>query len=182
MAGRPGSGRPGGAGQRGTLSTRLNGMNNEHSKRRENGHKIRAANSAKILRIRPRNRIRKLNGFRKLTGVNGEIKVSRNGHGDKPILITGGAGFIGTNLANRLLENGKQVLIFDNLSRAGVERNLEWLQTTHGRRLDFQMGTVLDRAALNKAVARASHVFHFAAQVAVTTSLDNPIEDFETNA
>ncbi|HSU56372.1 MAG TPA: SDR family NAD(P)-dependent oxidoreductase [Candidatus Dormibacteraeota bacterium] len=101
---------------------------------------------------------------------------------ERYILITGGAGFIGTNLAHRLLNDGKRVLIFDNLSRAGVENNLRWLLETHGERVEFQRGDVRDPKSLARAVAKCSHVFHFAAQVAVTTSLDNPIEDFEINA
>src|SRR5206468_2429576 len=48
------------------------------------------------------------------------------------VLITGGCGFVGTNLAHRLLENGQRVCVFDNLSREGVSRNLEWLRATHG--------------------------------------------------
>ena len=118
----------------------------------------------------------RLNGL-----VNGSHIYRANGHSEKSILITGGAGFIGTNLAHRLLTSGERVLIFDNLSRAGVEQNLTWLETTHHQRLEFQHGNVLDAAALQSAVSKASHVFHFAAQVAVTTSLDDPIEDFEIN-
>ena len=98
-----------------------------------------------------------------------------------PILITGGAGFIGANLAHRLLGQGRDILIFDNLSRAGVERNLEWLQHTHGPAARFQLGDVRDRAALQKAVAQCSRIFHLAAQVAVTTSFIDPRADFDTN-
>src|SRR5690348_4883277 len=89
---------------------------------------------------------------------------------DRPVLITGGAGFIGTNLAHRLLESGRPVLLFDNLSRPGVEGNLAWLRRRHGGRVQFQQGDVRDRQALGQAVRRASEVFHLAAQVAVTTS------------
>jgi len=97
------------------------------------------------------------------------------------VLITGGCGFIGTNLADRFLSAGHRVMVFDNLSRAGVERNLEWLRETHGDLLQVKIGDVRDAAAVRDAVRRASHVFHFAAQVAVTTSLDDPREDFEIN-
>ena len=97
-------------------------------------------------------------------------------------LITGGCGFIGTNLAHRLLTSGGRVLLLDNLSRKGVERNLEWLRDTHGERVTFVEGDVRDAAVVRSAVKGATHVFHFAAQVAVTTSLVDPLDDFETNA
>jgi CDP-paratose 2-epimerase len=101
---------------------------------------------------------------------------------DAPVVITGGAGFIGTNLADRLLSVGEEVLIFDNLSRDGVDRNLRWLQSRHGRRLRLSRRDIRDRAAVFAAVNGASCVFHLAAQVAVTTSLQNPSLDFEINA
>ncbi|MBT2322341.1 NAD-dependent epimerase/dehydratase family protein [Variovorax paradoxus] len=97
-------------------------------------------------------------------------------------LITGGAGFVGANLAHRLLSEKQRVLVFDNLSRPGVERNLAWLRDTHRDGLEFVLGDVRDADAVERAVARASRVFHFAAQVAVTTSLVEPREDFAINA
>ena len=97
-------------------------------------------------------------------------------------LITGGAGFIGANLAHRLLSNARPVLILDNLSRAGVEQNLQWLREVHGDAVEILVEDVRNRSAVEAAVARASQVFHFAAQVAVTTSLADPIEDFSINA
>ncbi len=100
---------------------------------------------------------------------------------ERPVLITGGAGFIGTNLAHRLLSAGEPVLVFDNLARPGVERNLQWLQAAHGDALQVRLADVRDSFPLRRAVAEASAVFHFAAQVAVTTSLTDPIEDFEVN-
>jgi CDP-paratose 2-epimerase len=99
-----------------------------------------------------------------------------------PVVITGGAGFIGTNLAHRLLSDGERVLIFDNLSRPGAERNLRWLIDTHGKRVQVEFADVRNPHALRRAVRHASHVFHFAAQVAVTTSLANPRHDFDVNA
>ncbi len=101
---------------------------------------------------------------------------------DKPILITGGAGFIGTNLATRLLSEGRQVRIFDNLSRPGVDHNLTWLKAKHGHRLQFIHADIRDADAVAYAVRGVSQVYHFAAQVAVTTSLVEPVEDFEINA
>ncbi len=101
---------------------------------------------------------------------------------ERPVLITGGAGFIGTNLAHCLLTSGQPVLVYDNLARPGVERNLQWLRSTHGDRLQIEVADVRDAFALRRAVQRASQVFHFAAQVAVTTSLVDPMHDFEVNA
>src|SRR4051812_3146314 len=101
---------------------------------------------------------------------------------DKPVLTTGGCGFIGTNLAHRILSSGQPVLLFDNLSRPGVERNLAWLHKTHGDLTRIEAADVQDPHVLRAAVGRASQVFHFAAQVAVTTSLVNAIHDFEVTA
>jgi CDP-paratose 2-epimerase len=104
------------------------------------------------------------------------------GHKNRSVLITGGAGFVGTNLAHRLLSEGHRVCLFDNLSRAGVEENLRWLKQTHGDRVRLEAADVRDFSAVFAAVSRASQVFHFAAQVAVTTSLIDPIYDAEVNA
>jgi CDP-paratose 2-epimerase len=110
-------------------------------------------------------------------------EATRNRHRRrKPTLITGGAGFIGANLAHRLLSDGLPVLMLDNLSRPGVERNLQWLRDVHGKRVQIEVADVRDVPALTSAVARASRVYHFAAQTAVTTSLVNPVHDFEVNA
>lgn len=98
------------------------------------------------------------------------------------VLITGGAGFIATNVADRLLRLGCRVRLFDNLSRAGVEENVRWLRAEHGDRVELQIGDVRDCGALRTAVRGAARVFHFAAQVAVTTSLVDPFLDFEVNA
>lgn len=100
----------------------------------------------------------------------------------KHVLITGGAGFIGTNLAHRLLTEGRRVVLFDNLSRPGVERNVEWLKAQHGELVTLRQGDVRDAVHVREVVQNALEVFHFAAQVAVTTSLVAPIDDFETNA
>ncbi len=98
----------------------------------------------------------------------------------KNILITGGAGFIGTNLANRLLSSGLNVRILDNLSRSGVEQNLAWLRQHH--RPDIRIGDVRRPSDVDSAVRGVDQVFHFAAQVAVTSSLTDPVSDFEINA
>jgi CDP-paratose 2-epimerase len=100
----------------------------------------------------------------------------------KHVLITGGAGFLGTNLAHRLLRVGQPVLLYDNLSRPGVERNLRWLLEMHGERLRVEVADIRDSHKLQNAVRGAESVFHLAAQVAVTTSLLSPGDDFEINA
>jgi CDP-paratose 2-epimerase len=100
----------------------------------------------------------------------------------KYTLITGGAGFVGVNVADRLLTEGKTVMVFDNLSRAGVEQNLAWLQYKHGANVRFVQADIRDKAAVAKAINGAAQIFHFAAQVAVTSSLVDPFYDFEVNA
>jgi CDP-paratose 2-epimerase len=102
--------------------------------------------------------------------------------GDRPVLITGGAGFVGCNVADRLLRAGCEVVVLDNLSRAGVERNLDWLRATHGDRVRAIVADIRDHDAVALAARDAAAVFHFAAQVAVTTSLVDPLVDFEINA
>lgn len=105
-----------------------------------------------------------------------------NQDGDpRPVLITGGAGFIGCNLAARLCRAGESVLVFDNLSRPGVGRNLKWLRQSFPGRFAYEVADVRDAQAVRKAVRRSKEVFHFAAQVAVTTSLVDPVHDFEAN-
>jgi len=97
-------------------------------------------------------------------------------------LITGGAGFIATNVADRLLQQGRRVRLFDNLSRPGVEENLHWIRGQYGDRVEFVRGDIRDEAAVRRAVRGVDQVFHFAAQVAVTTSLTQPFLDFDVNA
>jgi CDP-paratose 2-epimerase len=101
----------------------------------------------------------------------------------KHYFITGGAGFIGSNYVNRLLERGEKVTIFDNLSRAGASRNLSWLQEKYGKNaFQLAVGDVRDADLLSKSSQLADIIIHLAGQVAVTTSVINPREDFEINA
>jgi CDP-paratose 2-epimerase len=96
-------------------------------------------------------------------------------------VVTGGAGFVGTNLTSRLVEDGHRVVVLDTLARPGSERNLRFLRERYGRAVVFERGDVRDGAAVRRALAGADRVFHLAAQVAVTTSLDAPVDDFEVN-
>jgi CDP-paratose 2-epimerase len=121
------------------------------------------------------------NGRRKHLNVLTPTPTHPNGK-SKPILITGGAGFVGSNLAHRLLSAGHKVRLLDNLSRAGVERNLRWLIETHGDLVDIEVPDLRNLSIVKHAIRDASQVFHFAAQVAVTSSLVDPIQDFEINA
>lgn len=99
-----------------------------------------------------------------------------------PVLVTGGAGFLGANIAHRLAGEGEQVLLYDDLSRPGVERNLDWLVERHGSRIVPIIADLRDMPSLQAAVRDARAVLHLAAQVAVTTSLADPVADFEINA
>ncbi len=96
-------------------------------------------------------------------------------------LITGGAGFIGSNLAFELAHRGLSVMVFDNLSRAGVSINARWLRREHPDRIDLVRGETGDREAVREAVRCASVVFHCAAQASSSTSFKTPREDFESN-
>ena len=101
---------------------------------------------------------------------------------DRPVLITGGAGFIGANLAHHLIGRGHTVRVLDDLSRRGVELNLARLCAQHGDRIDARIADIRDRDAVRDAVQGARAVFHFAGQTAVTTSLVDPRHDFSVNA
>ena len=105
--------------------------------------------------------------------------VARSPH---PILVTGGAGFIGSNIADALLARGEEVIIFDNFSREGSSLNIDWLRDRHGKRAVVHAADIRDAGALAEAAEAAAAVIHLAAQVAVTESLVAPLEDFTINA
>jgi CDP-paratose 2-epimerase len=98
------------------------------------------------------------------------------------ILITGGAGFIGVNAALYFANNGWNVTVLDNLSRKGAEKNLRWL--TRQAPIVFEKTDIRDTEEIERVVGRNKPdvLLHLAAQVAVTTSVENPREDFEINA
>ncbi len=98
-------------------------------------------------------------------------------------LITGGAGFIGSNYVRRLLERGERVTVYDNLSRKGADANLRWLQAEFGHdNFTFIRGDIRDAALMTITALDADVIVHLAAQVAVTTSVERPREDIEINA
>jgi CDP-paratose 2-epimerase len=98
------------------------------------------------------------------------------------VLITGGLGFIGSNLSHRLVEDGHDVVALDNVSRKGVRHNLDWLRKHHNTRFEHLDADVRDFDAVKKAVRDVDVIYHLAAQVAVTTSVEDPLEDFSINA
>lgn len=99
------------------------------------------------------------------------------------VFITGGAGFIGCQLADYHLQRGHDVIIFDNMSRKGTDSNLAWLCARHGNRLTFIHGDIREFDALYAAMPPdIARVYHMAGQVAVTTSVRDPRQDFEINA
>ncbi|MGH7524900.1 MAG: NAD-dependent epimerase/dehydratase family protein [Gemmatimonadales bacterium] len=99
------------------------------------------------------------------------------------ILITGGAGFIGANLAGHYLTQGRRVVVYDNFSRPGALVNRRWLEQRWGDRVEIIAGDVCEPdPRFAKAVEASAVVYHLAAQVAVTTSVQDPRHDFRTNA
>ncbi len=98
------------------------------------------------------------------------------------VLVTGGAGFVGTNLCLALLDLGCKVRVLDNLSHDGVRKNARTLETRGGKDLVLLRGDVRSKPDVERAVLGVDAVFHLAAQVAVTTSVLDPAADFETNA
>ncbi len=102
---------------------------------------------------------------------------------DRHHLVTGGAGFIGSNYVYRLLARGERVTVYDNLSRVGAAANLDWLVSAHGSgSFELVVGDVRDAALLTATAAAADVIVHLASQVAVTTSVRHPRLDFEVNA
>lgn len=98
-------------------------------------------------------------------------------------LVTGGAGFIGSNYVHRLIQRMEHVTIFDNLSRAGAPRNIDWLKSQFGDdAFRLIVGDVRSADEITEAAKDADIIVHLAGQVAVTTSVTNPRDDFESNA
>ncbi len=100
------------------------------------------------------------------------------------VIIFGGVGFIGTNLAISALRQGAHVVIFDNFSRNGSHSNLKFIEENSNGRLQVYQKDVKDLKEVEAFFIKhndATRIFHLAGQVAVTTSLKNPLLDFESN-
>ena len=98
-------------------------------------------------------------------------------------LVTGGAGFIGSNYVHKLVQRGEKVSVYDNLSRSGAQKNLEWLRKTFGEdAFNVIVGDVRDASLIAESARDADVIVHLAGQVAVTTSVTGPRDDFESNA
>jgi len=91
-------------------------------------------------------------------------------------LITGGAGFIGSHLAESLIFRGDQVVVFDNLS-TGATNNLANIS----EKIKFEQGDILDRAVIDKSVADCDFVVHLAAALGVFNIVNKPLESLKTN-
>src|SRR5579859_3685020 len=109
-------------------------------------------------------------------------KPETAGRRARRILITGGAGFLGVNAADHMVGAGWHVTVLDNLSRAGTERNLKWLTNRHTRATTFVKEDIRNARALVEHVKSQDAILHLAGQVAVTTSLVDPVTDFDVNA
>src|SRR6266849_2436251 len=98
-------------------------------------------------------------------------------------LVTGGAGFVGSNLVSDLLAAGQNVTVFDALLRPGAAQNIAWLQShPQSSQLRVIKADVRDFDAVQAAVSDAEVIYHLAGQVAVTTSVTDPRTDFDINA
>src|ERR1700687_2994836 len=107
---------------------------------------------------------------------------SATGAAERRVLITGGAGFLGVNAAVQLSVDGWHVTVLDTLSRPGTERHLKRMTTKYPARTPFVKEDVRNAVALPQHVKNQEAILHLAGQVAVTTSLLDPITDFEVNA
>lgn len=101
---------------------------------------------------------------------------------NRPVLVTGGCGFIGCNIADRLASRGNDVRVLDNLARAGARENAQWLKSRHGERINIVIADIREPISVIDAIRDAGAVIHLAAQVAVTDSVADPVADFEINA
>src|SRR5690242_4566051 len=99
----------------------------------------------------------------------------------KKFLVTGGCGFLGSNLGAEVLRRGHELVVIDNLARVGTPKNLDWLRAQG--KFEFHQMSVSDRGGVDRVIGeyQPDVLFHLAGQVAMTTSISNPRLDFETN-
>ena len=102
--------------------------------------------------------------------------------GAAPVLVTGGCGFIGSNLANALAARGERVIVLDAMTRAGAQENACWLESQWRDRVDVVTADIRDEAVVSSLLADCRAILHLAGQVAVTTSVTDPLADFSVNA
>jgi CDP-paratose 2-epimerase len=108
--------------------------------------------------------------------------IHKSGEIDMKVLVIGGAGFIGCQVAAHYLQKGNCVIVLDNFSRAGTLANVRWLEDKNRKGLHIIPADIrLENQLLQETIDQADIIFHMAAQVAVTTSITNPREDFEIN-
>jgi len=96
----------------------------------------------------------------------------------KKILITGGAGFIGSHLAEKLLKDGEEVFVVDNLSTGSMD-NIKHLQDNQS--FHFTKGSIMDKNLIVETVAKVDEIYHLAAAVGVKNIMDNPLNSFLVN-
>jgi len=113
-----------------------------------------------------------------LSAKNGGTDVALEEDQKMKVLITGGAGFIGSHLAERLLEQGNEVSIIDNLW-TGKLANIAEIQTHE--RLHLVVDTILNESVMNELIFKADHIYHFAAAVGVRNIMDHPVETLDIN-
>ena len=96
-------------------------------------------------------------------------------------LITGGCGFLGSNIASEVLKRGGELVVYDNLSRVGGESNFSWLKSIGEFKFYKENTNNFDKISSLIKAEKPDVIYHLAGQVAMTTSIENPRLDFETN-
>ena len=129
--------------------------------------------------------VRRVLGERGLDGVREMVAFAAGGGGPSGeragALVTGGAGFIGAALVDRIASSGTPVTILDSLAQPGSEENARRLKQKHGDLVRLLVGDVRDVFAVRRALAHVDRVFHLAAQVSAADSVLDPRKDLDVN-